>query len=397
MRRPGAGPPPKPLSGHEVRRALVDCLGEPGGGSGRPPLAARLAGRDLAPLLVAARRHRVEGFLWLAVAGTELAETPAGRALAAARQAALVGHVTTLADLRAAGDVLSAAGVPWVVFKGPVLAAAVYSRPDLRSYGDLDLLVPRRHFARAVEALTAAGGELLDRNWDLVSADRRGQLHLRLRHGTPADLHWHLVTRGGPRSTLAVPVDDVLGRARAALLGGVPVRTFDAEDGLLHLCLHAGLGGADVLLLLKDVERWLAVQRPSWDDVVHRAHAWRAAALVGLVLHRARDAVAADVPEPILSDLLGRGSLRLLAAATGSLWPATDPRRPPPAVSLGLRSLREDWRTSAGALVGAVREHGRRRSAWTGDEAADAAVLVPSQRTATRESFLRWVAAGRPD
>ena len=62
--------------------------------------------------------------------------------------------VRTVADVeRALGD----AGVPTLVFKGPVLASLLYREGGLRSYGDVDILVPRRRFADAVLTLEAAG------------------------------------------------------------------------------------------------------------------------------------------------------------------------------------------------------------------------------------------------
>src|SRR4051794_12287440 len=52
-------------------------------------------------------------------------------------------HLQTLADLRIAGAALDDAGIRWALIKGPALAA-LWPRPDMREYRDLDLLVDRR-------------------------------------------------------------------------------------------------------------------------------------------------------------------------------------------------------------------------------------------------------------
>ena len=48
---------------------------------------------------------------------------------------------------------METAGVPFLVVKGPVLAALVYERPRVRFYRDLDLIVPRRSFVAALHSL----------------------------------------------------------------------------------------------------------------------------------------------------------------------------------------------------------------------------------------------------
>ena len=54
------------------------------------------------------------------------------------------------------GAVLDAAGIPWLVFKGPVLSSSVYCDSGMRRYSDLDVLVPPDRFADAVAAMEDA-------------------------------------------------------------------------------------------------------------------------------------------------------------------------------------------------------------------------------------------------
>jgi len=72
------------------------------------------------------------------------------------RQNAL-SHMRRVADLRRIGAALDAAGIAYLVLKGPILAAAVYPDPAARTMLDLDLLVHEGDMARAAEALVRLG------------------------------------------------------------------------------------------------------------------------------------------------------------------------------------------------------------------------------------------------
>jgi hypothetical protein len=50
--------------------------------------------------------------------------------------------------------------IPVVVLKGEIFADHLYPRPDLRPFGDVDLLVPQRDFPRAQRVMSAAGFRL---------------------------------------------------------------------------------------------------------------------------------------------------------------------------------------------------------------------------------------------
>ena len=108
---------------------------------------------------------------------------------------------------------LDAAAVPFMVVKGPVLAEVIYPRNDMRSYGDLDLVIHRRVFGDAVTALLESGCDMLDRNWRVIRREMRGQVHMAARFGTCADVHWHLVNRGAVRGSFAIDMDELFARA----------------------------------------------------------------------------------------------------------------------------------------------------------------------------------------
>jgi hypothetical protein len=71
-------------------------------------------------------------------------------------------HLQVLTDLAHLAATLDNACIGWVAMKGPVLAERLWSQPDLRMYFDLDILVDRRNFGDAIDALVGAGSEIVD-------------------------------------------------------------------------------------------------------------------------------------------------------------------------------------------------------------------------------------------
>ena len=253
-------------SRHALGTALVVCTAD------RPAEIRRRVldqfdDDELAQLAQHAAWHRVVPFLAAAVrsSGVTVSEE-AVASLARTHATRTAAHLRVLADLDRVGACLLESSVPFLVVKGPVLSEHLYPSPDLRTYEDLDLLIPPGSFERAVDALQAGGSLLLDRNWALTRADTRGQLHFQLPMGTLADVHWHLLNRENVRDGFSITTDDLFERSREVDVGGRSVPTLDPVDTLLHVALHAALSGGDRLIWLKDIERTLAVDRPPWDE-----------------------------------------------------------------------------------------------------------------------------------
>jgi len=66
-------------------------------------------------------------------------------------------HMRRVADLGRIGAAFDAAGIAYLVLKGPILAATVYPEPGTRTMLDVDLLVHDGEMARAVATLEALG------------------------------------------------------------------------------------------------------------------------------------------------------------------------------------------------------------------------------------------------
>lgn len=258
------------------------------------------------------------------------------------------------ASLRRTLPVLDGVGVPWLVVKGPVVDQVLYSRTQLRSFSDLDVLVPGPHFQVALTAMEQAGYTLLDRNWRLLRDTLASELHLKATGGALVDFHWHLLFGRRLRETFRFPVLDMVERSRRVTLAAGDVSTFDPSDTLLHLALHAANEGGDKLVWLKDLDQSVRNDKPEWDAVVERARDWGMRLPVGVMLARAATVIGTPVPRDVLRALMPERSWQGLLGAADRLFPAQrSTGRGTPATLLA-RSARADLRSSLGTAGGGL-------------------------------------------
>lgn len=266
--------------------------------------------------------HRLGALVWGLGAGPLGWDEGRLAPYAAARTDALVLNMLALSACRWLGEVLGAAGVDYVVVKGPVLSELAYPRPDLRPYGDLDVLVGRSVIRSAVEALLAAGAVLVDRNWPLATAQQRAELSLRTPTGVALDLHWHLVNHPAERARFRLNPEEMLERRVHRTLGGVVVPCLDDEDQLLHLALHAVLSGGHLLQWTVDVALWARERAPRADVVRDRADRYALRLVLEVMQRRVNHVVGQTLVQLVVPRF---GSWLALVGAVDRLLP---PGRP---------------------------------------------------------------------
>jgi hypothetical protein len=293
----------------------------------------------------AAAYHRLEGYAVRA--------DPASPLLAAHRQGALSSALVRAQLSTCAPAVTAVDGSPPVLVKGPA-AAALHPSPELRPFGDLDLVVPKPALRPAAAALQAAG-------WRLSRAPRMGvaggepwpgfaesyghELGLALDVGAKVvgvELHWRLVD--DPR---ADALDrDVLASGGQMLDGAIVPAV---PQLLVALALHLVAHPDRRLIMVQDV----ALAARAAGSELPRAFALADELRVGWELRLALDAAQEHaglaiewpgprprkpplgplraalwpVPRPVavhlgrLAALDGRGRLRYIAAGLRSLRP----------------------------------------------------------------------------
>jgi hypothetical protein len=239
----------------------------------------------------AAAYHGVVGYVHEAFGHTDLLPDAEQARIATFRERTVQAHLRVMADLSHLRAVLDAAGIPWLVMKGPTLALPVHGRVEMRSYGDLDVLVEPHLFGQAIEALEARGCRLVDQNWTLFRDQLKGELQLLLPAGTKLDLHWHLINERTVRDTFSIDIAGVLDRRRDVRVGSCSVPTLSPEDTLVYVATHATLSGADRLIWLKDVERLVTLEFAPVSEVQTRARQWDANLPLSAAMTRAAAAM----------------------------------------------------------------------------------------------------------
>ena len=225
--------------------------------------------------------------------------------LAAGRREAASHHLVVRGVLARVGAVLDAAGIPWLVFKGPVLSSSMYCDPGMRRYSDLDVLVPPDRFADAVAAMEAAGYWNPVTSWSPQVYFRAGAIAFNV-GWISVDLHWHVMFKYQDRRWYHIDPEQLFARRRPVDIGGRKYATFDEVDTVFHLALHASREGCHRLVWLKDIEMAIATGQPDLDELVRRSRAARCAPAIGIALARSKHTLEAAVPDDIITALVGR-------------------------------------------------------------------------------------------
>lgn len=124
-----------------------------------------------------------------------------------------------------------------IVFKGLALAADIYGQIGMRTFGDLDMLVPRQDLRKAILLLQREGFKTdIDLNLEqykkLVAKSHHAVL---VKDRAIIELHWEL---SGRYISQGIQFKDVAGRGIDIDIEGRDVRSLGPEDLLVYLCLH---------------------------------------------------------------------------------------------------------------------------------------------------------------
>jgi len=255
---------------------------------------------DWLDLLGAAREQRVLGWLVEALRQQSLPATADQHA--AARAAFRASSMTVLGLEQQLLDVVTAldeAGIPVRVLKGPATARTLYAgREGVRSFVDIDLLVPGEQFEEAGRVAVALGGcrrHLEPRR----GFDRRFSkaVTFGMPSGLAVDLHRTLAA--GPYGFTVDPRDLFVG-GESFCLGGRELQGIERHNAFLHACLHSVLGDRPPRLVpLRDVAQFLVGDGLDLDLVVRRAMRWKVEAVVAQAVLAAQSQLSPDHRLPL--------------------------------------------------------------------------------------------------
>jgi hypothetical protein len=193
--------------------------------------------------------------------------------------------------------------IPIAVFKGPVLAHAVYGNLFLREFGDVDIIVHEADLYKAEDILTASGyrADFPDRDFRAAFLRYQGQYAFRNReNGISIDLHWQLSSKG-----MAFPVqsEEIWSKLSQVTMAGRTVPTLAREDLALFLPAHGTKEGWRNLTWVCDFAELLH-QHQDMDWVAIFGRAERAGCPRPLLVAMLLAATLLDAPAP--AELLRR-------------------------------------------------------------------------------------------
>ncbi|MFN0070623.1 MAG: nucleotidyltransferase family protein [Chloroflexota bacterium] len=214
---------------------------------------------------------------------------------------------------------LQGAGLSPVVLKGMALAHQVYPRPALRTFSDIDILLPHQRIEQANRALTQAGfwigesrSELPDHHHGPVVFSEAGSVAVELHHG--------IVPGGSP---FAIDVDVMLARSQMESIAGVSVLVPSHVDMLLHVCTHLSYGHSfdfypfrSLMDIFAMVSTW--ANELDWNDFISTAVRTRVSGAVYWPLRLSRVWFGAQVPDEVLARLAPAEPLKRMVAAVAT-------------------------------------------------------------------------------
>jgi len=270
---------PTPATGHA---AAIAAFGLPGSRRVLPPQP--LTPANWRGLLSFVRAQRLTGLLASAV---EHGALPVSEAQADELRHTATGsaHVALLLErlLLDSAQRLAAAEIPFRVLKGAAVAHTAYPDPSMRSFGDIDLLVPGERFCDAVELFTAEGAyrQFPEPRPGFYRRFGKGAT-MTMPSGLEVDLHRLFVP--GPFG-LGVELASLFSTATRFWLGNVTLEGLGADEQLLHACFHAVLGNATPRLTsVRDVAQILLTGDVDHERVLHLAGSWKAEAVVAAAI-----------------------------------------------------------------------------------------------------------------
>lgn len=170
-------------------------------------------------------------------------------------------------------EALTTRGIPWLLFKGLVVAESLYEAPWERFARDVDILVPRRALLDALTALSAAGYDAYRREFYESRHFHIPLVHRAAPASTRIELHWDLAPRSSP---VRFDVEGWFARRHRATLGIGDVPAACSSDAIGYLAWHAFTSGVPTARDLSEVCR-------SWhrQDAAGRAGARESAGRAG--------------------------------------------------------------------------------------------------------------------
>ncbi len=188
-------------------------------------------------------------------------------------------------------DQLERSGIDFRVLKGTALAHGTYADPELRSFGDLDILVPAEHFTRAAVVLATGlrGRRVLAELRPGFDARFGREILLKV-DSLELDLHRTLVDGYFGH---AIVLDDLFDAPSWFDLAGTRLPALGLAAQFVHSCSSAVLGNSTPRLISqRDVQQLMSAEGFDVGQPLLLARRWHSTAVVTTAIAESARALA---------------------------------------------------------------------------------------------------------
>jgi protein O-GlcNAc transferase len=238
-------------------------------------------------------------------------------------------------------ELLAAAGVEAIPFKGPVLTMQAFGDLGLRGFRDLDFLIHDRDVDKTIETLCAFGyerhGQLTAAQFDLVHRLQGQEVMFKPDIGA-VEPHTRLTPL---KMALDIDYDGLWRRAERESIFGRTMLTLAPEDTFIVLAIH---GGKELWWDIKwacDVAEFI-VSHPQldWNAIVLRARAQGCLRMLLVATSLVRNYLEAKVPDSITAAEADDPAVAGIVQRVVTRWEADEPGGPPSNKTLSMDRLR---------------------------------------------------------
>ena len=196
--------------------------------------------------------------------------------------------------------------IPVIGLKGIYLVENVYHSVGLRTFCDLDLMVPKNKLNTTIDCLEDLGFNLTTYfNLKDINRDIKHVPPMVHPNGLVVEIHWTILEEDEP---FTIDTEGLWTRAIPAQIAGVDILALGYEDLILHLCVHmsyqhhlqAGLRNLyDIYAVIKKHPDHI-----DWDLLVNIAKSWGAERVAWISFKLLEDLLGLKLPTYIFDKLL---------------------------------------------------------------------------------------------
>ena len=281
---------------------------------------------DWPRLLFLANEHGVVGHL-AAISeklGVDVVPAEVKKSLLDRQRAQVLSSLRMTAELFRILEQFAAEEIHALVVKGPVLSVQAYGDPAMRSYGDLDLLVPQSDIRRATELMIASGYEARV-SLNAIDAGKIPGQYLFSKSDSKllVELHNDRTLRYFPRP---LPLEKFFARQIRVPLDGNEAPALSVEDELILISIHGAKHFWERLIWIADVASLITRQSSlgnlDWQRALATAEELGALRMLFTGLRLARDLLKARLPEAVQAGIHADTAASRLALDISTWLPA---------------------------------------------------------------------------